>query len=151
MLDWSLCCIAGALDCSNVMVGIATSFRDGERLCVCENEAAGFGDSGGTRTGTLGVGFAPWASKAVGGFPITLAPSEAPSTSAEEGRLDSIGRLGGGGIGGGNFGGGGDGLLALVSASRALSLMSSSGGSLALGTMSDRNSRSSEESAKALC
>ena len=136
------------LDSPDATVGVAASFRDKGGDCVRENETAGLGDSGGARTGTW---FAVCIWKVVGVLPITLTPSNVPSPSAEEGRLDRIGCLGGGGIGGGNFGGRGDELLAPVSASKGLSLMSSSSGSLTLGTMSERNSRSSEESAKGVC
>lgn len=139
------------LDCPNAIVGVPTSSRGKGGLRARPNEAVEFGDSGGIRTGTLGVWFAPCIWKAVGALPITLTPSKVPSPSAEEGRVDSTGCLGGGGIGGGNFGGRGDELLAPVSASRAPWSMSSSSGSLALGTMSERNSRSSEERAKELC
>lgn len=139
------------LDRANAMVGVSASFRDEGGLCARENEAAGFDDSGGIRTGTLCVWLAPCIQKVVGALPFPLTPSKVPSPSAEEGRVDSIGCLEGGGIGGGNFGGRGDELLTPVSASTALSSMSPSSGSLALGTMSERNSRSSEVSDKELC
>ena len=98
------------------MVGVVTSFRDKGGLCGRENEAAGFGESGGTRTGILGVWSAPWIWKGVATLPITLIPFSVPSPRAEEGRVDCIDCLGGGGVGGGNFGGRGEELLALVSA-----------------------------------